>query len=144
MEKDCIFCRIIRDEIPSQKLYEDQHTVAILDINPVSPGHTLILTKQHYETTLDTPVEVLTAVAKASYPVIKAVITGMKAEGYNINISNHKCAGQDIPHLHWHIIPRHSNDNIHFPFFHCSPRTYPKGEMEKIAEAIRKHILVNK
>lgn len=137
LSHDCIFCKIIRKEIPAQKLYEDAHTLAILDINPISPGHTLLLSKAHNETTLDTPPEVFAALTRASYPVISAILAGTKAEGYNILINNHKCAGQLIPHLHWHIIPRHSNDNIHF---HWHPTTYQKGEMEKIAEAIRKHI----
>lgn len=137
LTKDCIFCKIIRGELPSYKLYEDAHALAILDINPITRGHTLLLSKSHYETTKDTPVEVLTALTQASYPVIKAVLAAVKAEGYNILINNHKSAGQQIPHLHWHIIPRHFNDNIHF---HWTPTPCQKDEMEKIAEAIRKHI----
>lgn len=137
MAEDCIFCKIVQGEIPSTKLYEDQKCLAILDVNPISPGHTLILSKEHYNTFLDTPPDVLMAIIQAGHQIIKAILTGMKTEGYNLIINNNRCAGQVIPHLHLHIIPRHSNDGIRF---HRNPKSYPEGEMAKVAQAISQHI----
>lgn len=134
---DCIFCKIVRGEIPSEKIYEDTHTIAILDINPVTPGHTLLLTKQHYPTLLETPPEIMSHLIQSSYLVIKAVISGMKAEGYNLLLNNNKCAGQLIPHMHLHIIPRRSEDGR---LFKWNPKPYKDGEMAKTAEAIKSHI----
>lgn len=134
---DCIFCKIIRGEIPSEKIYEDKYTIAILDINPVTPGHTLLLTKEHYPTLLETPPEIMSHLIQSSYPVVKAVVSGMKAEGYNLLLNNNRCSGQVIPHMHLHIIPRKAKDGVLFNWY---PKPYKEGEMAKIAETIKSHI----
>lgn len=134
---DCIFCKIVKGEIPSAKLYEDEQSLAILDINPLTPGHTLLMTKGHYPALLDAPSETTAHLIKTSYQIVKAVVNGMKADGYNLLLNNGRCAGQLIPHLHFHIIPRRTDDGVHF---HWSPRNYAKGEMEKVAQEIRNHL----
>lgn len=133
---DCIFCKIARGELPANKLYEDETALAILDINPIASGHTLLITKKHYQTILETPPEVLANLMKSSLKVIKAVVAATNAEGYNVFINNNRCASQLVPHLHFHIIPRRSNDGIHF---HWSPVPAPPEELAKIAEKIKRH-----
>lgn len=134
---DCIFCKIVKGEITSAKLYEDEQSLAILDINPLTPGHTLLMTKGHYPTLLDAPAETTAHLIKTSYQIVKAVVQGMKADGYNLLLNNGRCAGQLIPHLHFHIIPRRTDDGV---YFHWSPRNYAKGEIEKVAQEIRDHL----
>jgi histidine triad (HIT) family protein len=131
---DCIFCKIIRGEIPSSKLYEDENCLAILDINPVAFGHTLVISRRHYPEFLDAPPEAMTEFMKTGYKVIGAVVKGTGAEGYNLLVNNNRCAGQVIPHLHLHVIPRKNGDGLRFEW---NPRPYPEGEMEKIAKAIK-------
>jgi histidine triad (HIT) family protein len=134
---DCIFCKIVCGEIPAYKLYEDETTLAILDINPITPGHTLLISKVHYPTLLETPPEVLSKIIKSSYPVVQAVVTEMRAEGYNLLLNNNRCAGQLIPHLHFHIIPRRANDDVHF---HWSPRQAGSEELVQLADKIRRYL----
>lgn len=131
---DCIFCKIIRGEIPSAKLYEDENALAILDINPIAVGHALIISKEHYPAFLETPPETMAKLMKTSYKIIDAVVKGTGAEGYNLLVNNNRCAGQVIPHLHIHVIPRKKGDGLRFEWI---PRPYREGEMEKTAKAIK-------
>jgi len=134
---DCIFCKIVCGEIPAYKLYEDEITLAILDINPITPGHTLLISKEHYPTLLETPPEVLSKIIKSSYPVVRAIVKGLAAEGYNLLLNNNRCAGQLIPHLHFHIIPRRANDGVSF---HWSPNPARPEELTQLATKIRSHL----
>lgn len=134
MEKDCLFCKIIRDEIPSAKVYEDEHSLAFLDINPVNPGHTLLVPKQHfanlYETSDETLRELMPVIKKLAIAVKKAV----SADGINIGMNNDSAAGQLIFHAHIHIIPRHLEDG--FKHWH-SKRPYKDGEINQVVEKIK-------
>ncbi len=109
-EKDCIFCKIEKGEIPSEKVYEDDNFFAILDINPESERHTLVIPKKHFKTLLDVPSslggEFLEAIKKVSLKLIK----DGKAEGFNILFNVNKLAGQEVDHVHAHIIPRKGDD----------------------------------
>ena len=134
---DCIFCKIVKGEIPSIKIYEDANSIAILDINPLALGHSLLLTKNHYPTFLETPPEIFNEMMRASYKVIHAIINSVGADGYNLLFNNNKSAGQVVPHLHLHIIPRKINDGIRF---HWEPRSYHEKEMTAVAESIRSRI----
>ncbi|VVB78198.1 HIT domain protein [uncultured archaeon] len=110
--KDCVFCKIIRGEIPSTKTYEDDKFIAILDINPKTPGHTLVIAKDHFKTLLDTPTslgcELMDAVKNVSLDLVKQG----KAEGFNFIFNNGEVAGQIVPHVHMHILPRKSGDGL--------------------------------
>ncbi|NSW53338.1 MAG: HIT family protein [Anaerolineae bacterium] len=107
---NCIFCQIIRGEAPSWKVYEDEYTVAFLDIYPVNPYHTLVIPKTHHENIFDTPPEVLAQLMRT----IKHVTTlyEEKLGIHNVQIINSSGAQaqQDVFHLHFHIIPRHAGD----------------------------------
>ena len=138
MAADCIFCRIQKGEIPAQKVYEDDRTFAILDINPVAWGHVLVLPREHHETWTDLPADLLADLAKVSQKVAVAVKKAAGAEGFNLLMNNHRCSGQAIYHAHFHIIPRKTNDNITFQW---KTKPYPTpAEQEKAAAQIREAI----
>tara|TARA_Y100000310_G_scaffold338398_1_gene427936 strand:- start:1306 stop:1692 length:387 start_codon:yes stop_codon:yes gene_type:complete len=111
-EDDCIFCKIITGGIPSEKVYEDDNFIGILDINQVADGKTLLIPKKHYKTILDLPNslgnEMLEAIKKIS---LKLIDEG-KAEGINILVNTFKVAGQVVPHFHVHILPRKEGDGL--------------------------------
>lgn len=130
---DCLFCKIVTGEIPVQKVYEDEHALAFLDIHPVNIGHTLVIPKVHSANLYDTPDETLSLLA----PVIKklsiAIKKGVGADGINIEMNNDAPAGQIIFHTHIHIIPRFSSDG----FTHWrGVRDYHVDEMSNIAHKI--------
>ena len=105
----CIFCKIAKGEIPAKILYEDEKTLAFLDISPRSKGHTLVKPKEHYETFEELPEEVAIGLIKT----IKRVIMKLKSlnpDGYNILNNNRPVAGQEVPHVHFHIIPRYKGE----------------------------------
>lgn len=106
----CIFCQIIKGEIPSYKVYEDDRVLAFLDIKPVNPGHTLVVTKAHYENIEAVPAEDLTALILAVKKIGRLLKDKLGAAGYNVTENNDPVAGQEIPHLHFHIIPRRLGD----------------------------------
>lgn len=105
MQTACVFCRIVAGEIPASRILETEDILAFLDIQPIEKGHTLVIPKHHYATLLDVPDEVLARVTSGVRRVAAALLrTG--AEGINVLQSNHACAGQVVPHLHFHVIPR--------------------------------------
>ena len=115
MEDDCIFCKIIKGDIPSTKLFENDHVVAFLDIMPASKGHALVVPKKHYRTLLDMPHEELKEVTEAVQKIAAATMVAVPGVGgFNVLQSNNKVAGQVIPHVHFHVIPRHNNDKLDF------------------------------
>jgi histidine triad (HIT) family protein len=130
----CIFCKIVKGEIPSEKIYEDSEVLAFLDIFPVNKGHALVIPKKHYETIMDLPDELLAKVAVAVKKVSAAVKKATNAEGISIGQSNHPEAGQAIPHVHFHVMPRYANDG----FRHWKQGKYSEGEMRIYGEKVRK------
>lgn len=124
---DCIFCKIARKELPCYKIYEDDNILAFLDRTPVNLGHTLIIPKKHSETILDTDEETLKRFIFSIKKVSKAVHEGLKCDGFNIAINQFKDAGQIVPHLHAHVIPRFKGDG-----FRRWPEREYKSEEEKI------------
>lgn len=105
MEESCIFCRIIGGEEMVSIVYEDRQAIAFLDVQPVSRGHTLVVSKEHYETLFDVPEDLLThcmAVAKRIAPGLRRAVG---AEAINVFSANGKAGGQDVPHFHMHLIP---------------------------------------
>lgn len=133
---DCIFCKIIAGELPSCKVYEDAHTLAFIDIGPIIKGHTLVIPKEHYNRIADTPPAVLQQLIASVQKVAKAQFTALKADGVNVVQANGRAAGQVVPHIHFHVIPRFDNDGHHWNW---APRSYADpNEMEQIAKRIGK------
>ena len=132
---DCVFCKIVAGEIPVTRIYEDDVVLAFLDIGPVSDGHTLLISKQHFQRVHDCPAEFLGQVCSRVGKVAKAVAGAMAAEGYNVLCNNGRAAGQLVEHLHFHIIPRNSGDGV---FDQWPSYKYAEGKMKVVAEKIRK------
>jgi len=114
MNNDCIFCKIIKGEIPCNKIYENDNFMSIANIDCLVKGHTLVISKKHFATILDMPnslsPELLECIKKTSLKLMKEY----DAEGFNIANNNFKVAGQIINHLHFHILPRKKGDSFKF------------------------------
>ena len=111
MTNDCIFCMIVKGEIPSYTLYEDEDVKVFLDINPISKGHSLLIPKKHYKTLFSVPENDMDFLKKLPM-VARKLKEATEAEGVNIIQSNERAAGQVVFHVHFHLIPRWSNDGI--------------------------------
>ena len=107
---DCIFCRIVAGELPAHKVYEDDATLAFLDIHPATRGHTLVIPKQHAPDLLSIDPAALAATARAFQFVARILQKGLQADGINIVQNNGTAAGQDVFHYHVHVIPRWTGD----------------------------------
>ncbi len=109
---NCIFCKIIKKEIPADIIYENEKTIAFLDITPAQPkgGHTLVLPKEHHELVSEMSDESAKAVMLTIKKISKALL--QFGEGMNIIQNNKKVAGQYVPHIHFHLIPRFEHDGI--------------------------------
>ncbi len=107
-DSNCIFCKIANKTIPSTIIYEDDDVMAFLDINPVTYGHTLIIPKEHYETFLSVPKEIMHKVMDLAQRIGQVHIKQLGAKGVNILTNCYKAAGQEVPHFHVHVIPRYT------------------------------------
>ncbi len=134
--KACIFCKVVKGELPSNKVYEDEKVIAFLDIGPVNKGHTLVIPKTHCEDIFDISEEDLKQVAAVSKKVAKALMKAVKADGISIGQSNKEDAGQAVFHYHMHIMPRFKEDGLNL----WPQGSYAEGEAKKIAEKIREEI----
>lgn len=108
----CIFCEIIKGNLPSTKIYEDEKTIAILDKFPLAEGHTLIIPKVHSATLYDISIADAEAVGATVSKAAKVVKKVLKCDGVNVYQANEKAAMQEIMHVHFHVIPRFKNDGI--------------------------------
>lgn len=133
---DCVFCKIIKKEIPADIVYEDENALAFLDITPINPGHVLLIPKEHYENLYDLPDKELTQLAPIIKKLAIAIKKGVNADGINIGMNNERPSGQLVPHAHFHIIPRFSNDGYH----HWRGAPYKEGEPSQIANQIKKFL----
>lgn len=106
-----VFSRIVKGELPAAKVYEDDLTLAFLDINPASRGHTLVICKEEYPDFLTMPPELVAAVARTSQVVARAIKAALQPDGFNIIQNNGAAAGQVVFHYHVHIIPRWEGDH---------------------------------
>lgn len=130
---DCLFCKIIKGDIPSTKVYEDDNVFAFLDISPINAGHTLVVPKRHYANIYDTPEEVLgnmMGVIKKLSSTIKEVL---RTDGVNVYMNNEKGAGQVVFHTHIHVIPRFNGDGR--DLWHGRPELADSNE--EVAKKIR-------
>lgn len=111
-DADCIFCKIVAGEIPSQKVFETDTVFAFLDIAPVKPGHTLVIPKEHFATLLEMDAALVGPMHEAVQKIAAAAMEATGAKGFNLQVNTHKVAGQLVPHVHYHIIPRHEDDGL--------------------------------
>lgn len=131
--EDTVFAKVVRREIPADIVYEDEDTLAFLDIAPANPGHTLVVPKNPARNIFDIQEKDWLAVMRTVRRIAEAVRDAVGAEGVNVSINNEPAAGQTVFYTHVHIIPRYSNDGLG-PW---AKKEYKKGEREEIAEKIR-------
>ena len=128
-----LFTKIIQNEIPSVKIYEDDICIAILDITPVNKGHALVIAKKEYETLLECPDEILSHLITTAKRLAAGMKKKLNFDGFNIMINNGAASGQEVPHLHIHIIPRFKNDGK-TPSMH--KEHYSEHEMEELGRIL--------
>ncbi len=111
---NCIFCKLVAGEIPSTRIYEDEHTLAFLDIAPIVNGHTLVIPKTHIDPLTAASPAILAACMATVQRVAQAQFDALGADGVNVHQANGAAAGQVVPHLHFHVIPRFAGDGHHW------------------------------
>jgi histidine triad (HIT) family protein len=133
--EDCVFCRIARGEGRASRIYEDEHAIAFLDARPVNEGHTLVISRRHYENIFEIPDEELANVFRIVKKVATAIMRSKKAEGIRIVQNNGSAAHQLIFHLHVHIIPEYKWQDSY-----RHRETPEQGELDLIAAKIREFL----
>ncbi len=109
---ECIFCKIVKGDIPCAQVYADEKIIAFLDIAPISKGHTLIIPKVHYENLWEVPEDLGNDILRAMQKIGNGILKATGAQGLNVVMNNFPAAGQVIPHAHWHLIPRFKGDGL--------------------------------
>lgn len=134
---DCIFCKIITGEIPSSKVYEDDQVVAFLDISQVTPGHTLVVPKQHFRNLLEMDADSASQLFARVPDIARKVMKATGAKGMNILNNNEEIAGQTVFHTHVHLAPRYEEtDGLQISFEAHEPDFPALAQLaEKIAQA---------
>lgn len=125
---DCIFCKIINNDLPCFKIYEDEFVLAFLDINPASEGHTLVIPKKHFENIFEIDKDYLEKIIVVAKNIAEKIKQTNVGEGANLFQSNGAVAEQVVPHFHLHIIPRRKGDNIDFTQKSFRPINKPTNE----------------
>jgi histidine triad (HIT) family protein len=115
---NCIFCKIVRGEIPSSLVLETDEAVAFLDIHPVNLGHVLVVPRQHHADLTELPASLAGHVGALLPRLCRAVKKATGADGLNVIVNNGRVAGQTVDHGHWHIIPRFHGDPVDWPWPH--------------------------
>ncbi len=130
---DCIFCKIVKGEIPCEKIGENKDFLCFLDIKPINDGHALIIPKRHFKDLMEFPPELDKEYFAFVQEMARKVISAVKADGFNLGMNNGRAAGQIVFHQHTHLIPRFNNDNF---------ANWPQKERTPAQlEAMRKKIL---
>ena len=134
---DCIFCKIIAGEIPASKVYEDDQVLAFLDISQVTPGHTLVVPKQHFRNLLEMDADSTSQLFSRVPDIARKVMKVTKAKGMNILNNNEEIAGQTVFHTHVHLAPRYEEtEGLQISFETHEPDFTALAELaEKIAQA---------
>lgn len=135
--KNCLFCKIIAGEIPAAKIYEDNDVLAFLDLFPVTKGHALVIPKQHAQDIFAIDVDSLKKVIVAVKILSGKIKSTLGADGIRISQSNGKQAGQDIFHVHFHIIPRYENDGVAMSETTAAhPQRADVGQLQQLAQRL--------
>ena len=134
---DCIFCAIVEGRAPAEVVFEDEETMAFMDINPANPGHTLVIPKQHMRDIYELDEEMAVAVMKTAVRVAKAIEAALQPDGLNLLQSNGRAGGQAVFHFHMHVIPRWYGDGLHLA---RPPVRRERQAVEEVAARIKAHL----
>jgi len=129
-EQDCIFCAIVSGAAPSERVFEDERTVAFLDINPATDGHTLVVPKAHATDIWELSHEDAVAVMAAAVRVARAARESLACDGLNLVQANGRAGWQHVFHFHLHVVPRYDGDGLKPPW----SLAHPGGDRDRIAE----------
>ncbi|MEG6575093.1 HIT family protein [Caldibacillus debilis] len=133
---DCIFCKIVNGEIPSAKVFENEHVYAFLDISQVTKGHTLVIPKQHCKNLFELPEETARNVFEAVPGIANAIKNAFQPIGLNLLNNNGEHAGQSVFHFHIHLIPRYGKDDGFRPLWETHNDEYSPEDLQRIAKTI--------
>ena len=134
---DCVFCRIRDGQIPSTRVYEDERTIAFMDINPLNEGHTLVIPRAHAATLFEADEADLRAAIATAKRVAKAIREALRPDGLNLLQANGAAAFQSVPHVHFHLIPRFAGDGKGFDWpVVVGDRARIEGTAGKIRKAL--------
>ena len=136
MVPDCIFCKLANGVFPTNFIYEDEDFKVILDANPATKGHSLILPKKHFKNLLDADEEILKKALPLAKKLSNKLIEVLKCDGVNVLQNNNEAAGQAVFHLHIHLIPRYKDEKEHM--LSWKPNKFSDEEMKSIAENLKK------
>ena len=131
-DSNCIFCKIIAAEVPAAVVYEDDSILAFLDIGPLADGHLLVIPLEHYTRLTDVPPERCAQMASVLPFLGRAVLEVTKSEGFNVLLNQGAVAGQAVPHIHFHIIPRRKDDQLGYRW---NAGKYSEGRASQLAAA---------
>lgn len=138
---NCIFCKIINRELPSSIVYEDDLTLAFLDIHPINEGHILVIPKQHQEKFTQLDPKTVGHLFLVGQKILSAVEkSDINCEGANLILSDGAVAGQEVMHSHMHIIPRFKGDGQRIGFTHSDTEQFPRMRLDEIAKSILKFV----
>jgi len=134
---DCIFCAIIEGKAPAEIVYEDEATVAFMDINPANPGHVLVVPRRHVRDVFDIDEETAAAVMRAAVRVTRAIKAALQPDGVNLMQASGPAAFQSVFHFHLHVVPRWWDDDLKLPW---RPTPGDSSVIQSTASRIREHI----
>lgn len=137
-DSNCIFCKIISGEIPSNTIYEDDEFKVILDLSPASKGHALILPKEHYADLYEIDEEVAAHAMKLAKKLATHMTKVLKCDGFNLLQNNKEVAGQTVFHFHMHLIPRYENAKTNKDILTWSHETFTPEEFAEIRDSLAK------
>ncbi|QBG48586.1 HIT family protein [Verrucomicrobia bacterium S94] len=135
---DCIFCKIVKKEIPATVIWEDEEILVFMDIGPIIKGHALVIPKKHYDPVTETPDDVLAKLHITAKKIAEAQMNGLGADGVNIMQNNGKASGQEVEHIHVHVIPRFENDGHHWNW--NAGKYEDLNEMNDLADKLRQQL----
>lgn len=135
---DCIFCKIVAKEIPATVIFEDEDVLVFMDIGPIIKGHALVIPKKHYDPITETPDEIIAKLHITAKKIASAQMNALGADGVNILQNNGKASGQEVEHVHVHVIPRFENDGHHWNW---NAKSYDDfDEMNELAGKLREQL----
>jgi histidine triad (HIT) family protein len=137
VDESCIFCKIVGRQAPASIIYKDEAVLVFLDIRPLNMGHTLVIPKEHFVDIFDTPANLLWQVHLVSKQIAFAVKKATNADGISIIQQNGKAAGQDIFHLHVHVVPRFEGQKL--PRF-SELKEVERARLDDMAEKIKRQL----
>ncbi len=134
----CVFCSIVAGQLPASKVYEDEHILAFMDIQPVNPGHVLVIPKTHFSMLADLDPVAGGQIFRVGQRVAAALRrSGLRCEGVNLFLADGEVAGQEVFHVHLHVFPRYTGDGFGFVFSPEYNEKTPRARLDENARLIR-------